>query len=74
MISFLFPWFITAVCIGGNGDIKPPQLFGPFDTIDDAHIVTSFLAYGLFCEPHAPERRWRWTTAMPINIPNEARP
>ena len=71
MVSLLFPWFMMAVCIGGDGAIHPPQLFGPFDTLEQVRSVEGFLVYGLLCEPGKPERRWRWTNAVPINIPSE---
>lgn len=74
MMSLLFPYFIMAVCISGQGMIEPPRTFGPFYTLDDAHGVVSFLAYGYLCESRQPERKWRWTTAIPINIPREDRP
>lgn len=72
MISLLFPWFITAVCLRGP-TILPEQTFGPFDTKEDVVLVTYFLTHGLFCATLEPERKWRWSQAIPIYIPNEAR-
>lgn len=69
MISWILPYFITAVCINGQGVIEPPRIFGPFESEHDAQLAVTFLAYGYLCESRPPYRYWRWTKAIPINIP-----
>ena len=73
MLSLLFPWFITAICLN-ESTLLPDQLFGPFETREDAAVVTYFLTHGLVCATLEPERKWRWTTAVPIYIPPEFQP
>lgn len=66
---WLLPYFLSAVCISGDGTINPPRLFGPFESVREAQVVMSFLAYGLLCDTGPPERHWRWTEATPVTLP-----
>lgn len=68
---WLLPWFLTAVCINGQGIIEPPRVFGPFESRDEANQAVSFLAYGYLCESHPPYQDWWWTKATPIYLTEE---
>lgn len=73
-MTWLLPWFLTAVCLNGQGVIEPPRIFGPFESLEDARAAMSFLAYGYLCDTGPPARGWRWKDAIPIHIPPQETP